>query len=190
MFTRVGASDDIAGGRSTFMIEMTELATILTAATADSLVLLDEVGRGTSTADGLALAQAVVEQLHDVVGATTLFATHHHALTEAADRLPRAKNYHFAADGSGGEVSFSHELKPGAASGSYGIEVARSAGVPDPVVSRAHELLEREAGEKRKESEETALPEGVVGQLHEVDLAQTTPLEALELLSELKSQLE
>ncbi|WP_075937703.1 DNA mismatch repair protein MutS [Halosegnis longus] len=190
LFTRVGASDDIAGGRSTFMVEMTELATILDAATEQSLVLLDEVGRGTSTADGLALAQAVVEQLHDVVGTTTLFATHHHALTETAERLPRARNYHFAADGSGGEVSFSHELKPGAASGSYGIEVARSAGVPDPVVSRAHELLEQDTREERETSEETPLPEGAVDRLHEVDPAQTTPLEALELLSELKSQLE
>jgi DNA mismatch repair protein MutS len=191
LFTRVGASDDIAGGRSTFMVEMTELATILDAVTERSLVLLDEVGRGTSTADGLALAQAVVEQLHDVVGATTLFATHHHALTETADRLPRARNYHFAADGSGGTVSFSHELKPGAASGSYGIEVARSAGVPDPVVSRAHELLDRETDEQAGESsEETELPDGAVGRLHGVDIAQTTPLEALELLSELKSQLE
>ena len=207
LFTRVGASDDIAGGRSTFMVEMTELATILDAATERSLVLLDEVGRGTSTADGLALARAVVEQLHDVVEATTLFATHHHTLTETAERLPRAANYHFAADGSGGDVSFSHELQPGAASGSYGIEVARSAGVPDPVVSRAHELLERESvGADTPSGADTSaegdtptdsasepaaeLPSSVAARLRDVDLAQTTPLAALELLSELQSELQ
>ncbi|WP_135305371.1 DNA mismatch repair protein MutS [Haloarcula amylovorans] len=141
VFTRVGASDDIAGGRSTFMIEMTELATILSEATADSLVLLDEVGRGTSTADGLAIARAVTEFLHDEVGAYTLFATHHHDLTAAAGELAGVANRHFRTSREEGNVVFDHELAPGAAAASYGVEVADMAGVPDDVVARSRELL-------------------------------------------------
>ncbi|MDT3434195.1 DNA mismatch repair protein MutS [Haloarcula sp. 1CSR25-25] len=141
VFTRVGASDDIAGGRSTFMIEMTELATILDAATADSLVLLDEVGRGTSTADGLAIARAVTEYLHDEVGAYTLFATHHHDLTAVAAALPGATNRHFETSREDGDVRFDHELAPGPAAASYGVEVASMAGVPESVVERSRSLL-------------------------------------------------
>jgi DNA mismatch repair protein MutS len=147
VFTRVGASDDIAGGRSTFMVEMTEVADILRAATPESLVLLDEVGRGTSTADGFALARAVAEHLHDAVGATTLFATHHHDLTTVAADLPRAVNRHFPATEADGEVVFRHDLQPGASTASYGVEVAGAAGVPDEVVDRARELLARTAGD-------------------------------------------
>ncbi|KAA9405521.1 DNA mismatch repair protein MutS [Haloarcula sp. CBA1131] len=141
VFTRVGASDDIAGGRSTFMIEMTELATILDAATADSLVLLDEVGRGTSTADGLAIARAVTEHLHDEVGAYTLFATHHHDLTAVAAALPGATNRHFETSREDDDVRFDHELAPGPAAASYGVEVASMAGVPESVVERSRDLL-------------------------------------------------
>ncbi|WP_254524039.1 DNA mismatch repair protein MutS [Natrinema caseinilyticum] len=141
IFTRVGASDDIAGGRSTFMVEMEELATILRDADERSLVLLDEVGRGTSTADGTAIAQAITEHLHDEVGATTLFATHHHPLTELADDLEAAFTLHFEVDQDGDEVVFHHEIATGAATGSYGVEVATAAGVPDPVVNRARELI-------------------------------------------------
>ncbi|MUV51588.1 DNA mismatch repair protein MutS [Haloarcula sp. CBA1122] len=141
VFTRVGASDDIAGGRSTFMIEMTELATILDAATEDSLVLLDEVGRGTSTADGLAIARAVTEHLHDEVGAYTLFATHHHDLTAVAAALPGATNRHFETSRKDDDVRFDHELAPGPAAASYGVEVASMAGVPESVVDRSQDLL-------------------------------------------------
>ncbi|MEF8829616.1 MAG: DNA mismatch repair protein MutS [Haloarcula sp.] len=141
VFTRVGASDDIAGGRSTFMIEMSELATILDAATADSLVLLDEVGRGTSTADGLAIARAVTEYLHDEVGAYTLFATHHHDLTAVAAALPGATNRHFETSREADDVRFDHELAPGPAAASYGVEVASMAGVPESVVERSRTLL-------------------------------------------------
>ena len=208
VFTRVGASDDIAGGRSTFMVEMEELSTILRAATESSLVLLDEVGRGTSTADGFALARAVVEHVHDVVGATTLFATHHHELTATAETLARGRNLHFAADGTSGDVSFSHELREGAAEASYGVEVARSAGVPDPVVSRAHELLDRDAvseggGSGADSGAASAgasaapavapnggIDEAVFDRLRRTDVANTTPLEALELLSELKAAMD
>jgi DNA mismatch repair protein MutS len=203
VFTRVGASDDIAGGKSTFMVEMTELSSILRSATDASLVLLDEVGRGTSTTDGLAIARAVTEHLHDAVGATTLFATHHHELTETVESLERARNLHFDADGSGGEVTFSHELREGAAGASYGVEVARSAGVPDPVVSRAHELLDAKSKGERFDSNghsqadvstnggSTAgdLPPSVRERLDAVDVATTTPMEALELLAELKGEL-
>jgi DNA mismatch repair protein MutS len=145
VFTRVGASDDIAGGQSTFMREMAELTTILHAATADSLILLDEVGRGTSTADGLAIARAVTEFVHDEVGAYTLFATHYHGLTDLAAGLPDLCNLHFGADRRDGGVTFRHEVERGASSSSYGVEVARMAGVPDPVVERAHELLAERA---------------------------------------------
>jgi len=230
VFTRVGASDDIAGGRSTFMVEMTEVADILRAATPDSLVLLDEVGRGTSTADGFALARAVTEYLHDEVGATVLFATHHHDLTELAADLPDAVNRHFPATERDGEVVFRHDLQPGASTASYGVEVADAAGVPDTVVERAHELLAREtaggppgdgdatAGAAASDAERSASGgtsppsddapvsggtdpasvssdgghdvERLVAELDAVDLGNTTPLEALNRLSELKRLLD
>ncbi|PSP95040.1 DNA mismatch repair protein MutS [Halobacteriales archaeon QS_4_62_28] len=146
VFTRVGASDDIAGGRSTFMIEMTELADILAGTTEDSLILLDEVGRGTSTADGLAIAQAVTEYIHDQIGAYTLFATHHHELTAVAEDLPGVRNCHFETRHDG-DVVFEHSVAPGAAAASYGIEVAQLAGVPDAVVERSRTLLEEHRGD-------------------------------------------
>ncbi len=142
VFTRVGASDDIAGGQSTFMREMTELTEILHEATSDSLILLDEVGRGTSTADGRAIARAAAEFVHDEVGATTLFATHYHDLTELAGERERVRNLHFAADQDGEDVTFLHRVAEGPASSSYGVEVARMAGVPAPVVDRAHALVD------------------------------------------------
>nr|WP_245698709.1 DNA mismatch repair protein MutS [Halopelagius longus] len=148
VFTRVGASDDIAGGQSTFMREMAELTDILHNATEDSLVLLDEVGRGTSTADGLAIARATTEFVHDEVGATTLFATHYHDLTALAEELPNAFNLHFTVskrgdggDAGGPDVTFLHRVAEGASSSSYGVEVAKMAGVPDAVVERAREYV-------------------------------------------------
>jgi DNA mismatch repair protein MutS len=145
VFTRVGASDDIAGGQSTFMREMAELTDILHNATDDSLVLLDEVGRGTSTSDGLAIARATTEFVHDELGATTLFATHYHDLTALAESLPNAFNLHFTvskSDGDDGDVTFLHRVAEGASSSSYGVEVAKLAGVPDTVVERAREYVE------------------------------------------------
>jgi DNA mismatch repair protein MutS len=210
IFTRVGASDDIAGGRSTFMVEMTELAAILESATEDSLVLLDEVGRGTSTTDGLAIARAVTEHVHDEVGALTLFATHHHELTETAEELPNAFNLHFSADQDGEEVDFDHEVRRGAATASYGVQVAREAGVPDEVVGRARELLaeaeaadvesadeERDDGSKAEgaaDSPPKAVADGaadeLAARLREVDVATMTPLEAMNELAELKREAE
>ncbi len=142
VFTRVGASDDIAGGQSTFMREMAELTDILHNATGDSLVLLDEVGRGTSTVDGLAIAWATTEFLHDEVGATTLFATHYHDLTALAADRERVSNLHFTARRDGTDVTFLHRVSEGASSSSYGVEVARMAGVPDAVVERSRTLVE------------------------------------------------
>ncbi|MBV9211092.1 MAG: DNA mismatch repair protein MutS [Acidobacteria bacterium] len=145
VWTRVGASDDLASGRSTFMVEMTETAAILHNATARSLVLLDEIGRGTSTFDGLSIAWAVSEYLHDSAehAAKTLFATHYHELTELAERLPGAQNYQITATEREGEVIFLHRLEKGRASKSYGIEVARLAGLPPAVLERAREVLAR-----------------------------------------------
>ncbi|HLR07085.1 MAG TPA: hypothetical protein VK117_14820, partial [Pyrinomonadaceae bacterium] len=145
VWTRVGASDDLARGRSTFMVEMTETAAILHSATPRSLVLLDEIGRGTATFDGLSIAWAVAEYLHDSAehAAKTLFATHYHELTELAERLPGAQNYQITAIEREGEVVFLHRLERGRASKSYGIEVARLAGMPPAALARAREVLQR-----------------------------------------------
>ena len=145
IWTRVGASDDLTRGRSTFMVEMTETAAILHSATPRSLVLLDEIGRGTATFDGLSIAWAVAEYLHDSAehAAKTLFATHYHELTELAERLPGGQNYQITATERDGEVVFLHRLERGRASKSYGIEVARLAGLPPAVLANAREVLER-----------------------------------------------
>ena len=145
VWTRVGASDDLTRGRSTFMVEMTETAAILRSATPRSLVLLDEIGRGTATFDGLSIAWAVAEYLHDSAAhaAKTLFATHYHELTELAERLPGAQNYQITATEREGEVVFLHRLERGRASKSYGIEVARLAGLPSAVVANARDVLAR-----------------------------------------------
>jgi DNA mismatch repair protein MutS len=144
LFTRVGASDDIAGGQSTFMREMSELTEILHDAGPDSLVLLDEVGRGTATTDGRAIARAAAEFVHDELGATALFATHYHGLTDLADERERVFNLHFTATREDGDVTFLHRVVPGASSSSYGVEVAELAGVPAPVVERSRSLVDAE----------------------------------------------
>ncbi len=198
VFTRVGASDDIAGGRSTFMVEMTELADILQNATDRSLILLDEVGRGTSTTDGFAIARSVTEHVHDEIGAKTLFATHHHDLTYVADDLPNAINLHFAATERDGEVVFEHHISEGATMASYGVEVAGLAGVPESVIQRSKELLAEGNGgmedpmteEKNAADSMPSDSNGVVDELRRTNVAATTPLEALQLLDRLKSQLD
>jgi len=232
VFTRVGASDDIAGGRSTFMVEMVELAEILHNATPRSLVLLDEVGRGTSTADGVSIARAVTEFIHDEVGAKTMFATHYHELTQLADEREGVFNLHFAADRRDGEMVFLHEVVEGPASESYGVEVAKMAGVPADVVERAHSLLDEDrhggnhalvetadiegleetegktgtaatgeieseatsqARTHPKERREASSHEGsaeVARVVSEVDTANMTPIEALNLLNRLGKRLD
>ena len=152
IYTRVGALDELAQGRSTFMVEMQELSNILHSATEDSLVILDEVGRGTATFDGISIAWAATEYLHNEVRAKTLFATHYHELTTLADHLDRVYNVHVAADESDGEVTFLRTVREGPTDRSYGIHVADLAGVPDPVVDRSEEVLERLREEKAIEA--------------------------------------
>ncbi|MFC6919839.1 DNA mismatch repair protein MutS [Meiothermus taiwanensis] len=183
IYTRIGASDDIAGGRSTFMVEMDELAGILQGATPRSLVLLDEIGRGTSTYDGLALAWAACEYLHDVVRAYTLFATHYFELTALPLRMAAARNAHVAAKEEAGGLVFYHQVLPGPASQSYGLEVARLAGLPPVVLQRARSLLES------LEASQKGLSKEILEELLQLDLARTSPLEALLFLRRLQDQL-
>ncbi|WP_254761823.1 DNA mismatch repair protein MutS [Natrinema marinum] len=152
IFTRVGALDELAQGRSTFMVEMSELSNILHAATEESLVILDEVGRGTATYDGISIAWAATEYLHNEVKAKTLFATHYHELTGLAEKLPRVANVHVAADERDGDVTFLRTVRDGPTDRSYGIHVADLAGVPDPVVDRSRDVLERLREEKAIEA--------------------------------------
>jgi DNA mismatch repair protein MutS len=141
IFTRIGASDDLARGHSTFMVEMNETANILNNATRNSLIILDEIGRGTSTFDGLSLAWSIVEFLHNQVGAKALFATHYHELTELAGRLPRLRNFNVAVREWNDQIIFLRKILPGGTDKSYGLQVARLAGVPSTVLSRAKEIL-------------------------------------------------
>ena len=204
VFTRIGASDNLARGRSTFMVEMTETAAILHTATARSLILLDEVGRGTATYDGLAIAWAAVEYLHGRVRAKTLFATHYFELTELAEQLQGVKNYHVSVKETGGGIVFLRKVEPGAADRSYGIEVAKLAGLPNEVVERAREVLvQHEFAEQQATAHLspgatppgaqltifTPLSQPVLEKLREVDLNRLTPLEALNLLAELKKEI-
>jgi DNA mismatch repair protein MutS len=152
IYTRVGALDELAQGRSTFMVEMQELSNILHSATEDSLVILDEVGRGTATYDGISIAWAATEYLHNTVRTKTLFATHYHELTALADHLDRVENVHIAADESDGEVTFLRTVRDGATDRSYGIHVADLAGVPEPVVDRSRAVLDRLREEKAIEA--------------------------------------
>ncbi len=207
VFTRIGASDNLARGRSTFMVEMTETAAILHTATPQSLILLDEVGRGTATYDGLAIAWAAVEYIHARMRSKTLFATHYFELTELAERLSGVKNYHVSVKETAGGIVFLKKVEPGAADRSYGIEVAKLAGLPNEVIERAREVLaEHESAEQRVTeqlaSDElhprppaqltifTPLSQPVLEKLREVDLNRLTPLDALNLLAELKKQVD
>jgi DNA mismatch repair protein MutS len=203
IYTRIGASDNVARGRSTFMVEMTETAAILNTATARSLVLLDEMGRGTATYDGLSLAWATVEYLHDRIGARTLFATHYHELTLLADQLERLRNLRVTVKETAGGIVFLHTVEAGPASKSYGIEVARLAGLPGGVIARAREVLkvhERAETQQVREASPahvpqmqmtmfTPLSQRIVDRLGEVDLDGLTPREALNLLAELQREL-
>jgi DNA mismatch repair protein MutS len=208
IFTRIGASDNLARGRSTFLVEMSEVAAILHHATPSSLVLLDEVGRGTSTFDGLSIAWAVVEHLQKHTGARTLFATHYHELTELADLLSAVKNVHVSVKETPNEIVFLRRVEPGSADKSYGIEVARLAGLPRSVIARAREVLLKHEQNEHELSETlspgangngnhngdqavlfTALDREVIDRLRGADLDQLKPLDALNLLAELKKQI-
>ncbi len=200
VFTRIGASDNVARGRSTFMVEMMETATILNTATERSLILLDEMGRGTATFDGLSLAWSTLEYLHKNIGARTLFATHYHELTMLADSLPRLKNLRVAVKETPTGISFLHTIEPGAADRSYGIDVAKLAGLPASVIERAKVVLrEHERSEKRTVEVETASPmqmlmftplsQRILDTLEETDINSLTPLQALNLIEALKNEI-
>jgi DNA mismatch repair protein MutS len=210
IFTRIGASDEIHRGQSTFMVEMVETANILNHASRRSLLILDEIGRGTSTYDGLAIAWAVIEYIHNhpELRAKTLFATHYHELTDLPERLPHVVNYHVAVDDSGGgdDVVFLRRIIPGRADRSYGVHVARLAGLPSAAVARAEEILGElelsgaagpkrlfEAQSRAGKSKNTALQVSLFADVHPVvealrqlDVNALTPLEALNRLYELQ----
>jgi len=219
IFTRVGASDDLASGQSTFMVEMNEVALILRQATRNSLLILDEIGRGTSTYDGLSIAWAVVEHIADpkLIGAKTLFATHYHELTELEGKIPGVNNYCIAVREKGDDIVFLRKIVKGGADRSYGIQVAKLAGVPQTVIDRAKELAEElsehditeQAAEKssiapakkqkpRKADEvdlhqmsffDTVSDEDVLRELKEVDVTAMTPIEAMNTLYSLQNKL-
>jgi DNA mismatch repair protein MutS len=208
VFTRIGASDNLARGRSTFMVEMTETAVILNTATKDSLIVLDEIGRGTATYDGLALAWAVLEYIHDRIGARTLFATHYHELTELAGRLDGVVNLHVSVKESGDQLIFLRKVEPGSADRSYGIEVARLAALPLEVIERAREILALHEKKEETVSDQLEAPKRrhaavpplqirlfepvgwqIAERIRQLDVDQLRPVEALQLLAELKEEL-
>ena len=219
IFTRVGASDDLASGQSTFMVEMNEVANILRNATSNSLLILDEIGRGTSTFDGLSIAWAVVEHISNpkLLGAKTLFATHYHELTELEGKLSNVHNYCIAVKEKGDDIVFLRKIVKGGADKSYGIQVAKLAGVPDSVIERAKEIVEElsandittivrnitvdHAPKKKKEKEhldevdltqmslfDTISDDDIIEELRNVDIGNLTPLEALNKLYELQNK--
>jgi len=207
IFTRIGASDNLTRGRSTFMVEMTETAIILNSATPKSLIILDEIGRGTATFDGLSIAWAVIEHIHSHIKAKTIFATHYHELTELADLISGIKNYHVAVKEAQNRIVFLRTVEAGPADRSYGIDVAKLAGIPGPVTQRAREILKKHEENEHQLSDNltvrarrkpkivvnqlslfTALEEELRNALREIEVDAITPLEALRLLAELKKK--
>ena len=219
IFTRVGASDDLASGQSTFMVEMTEVANILRNATAKSLLILDEIGRGTSTFDGLSIAWAVIEHISNtkLLGAKTLFATHYHELTELEGKIPGVNNYCIAVKEKGDDIVFLRKIVKGGADKSYGIQVAKLAGVPDNVIDRAKELVEelvsaditgaiKDMAQSHKKTKpkpvhydevdleqislfDTVKDQDVLEELQAIDISNLTPLDALNTLYRLQNKL-
>src|SRR6267142_974296 len=204
LFTRVGASDNLVRGQSTFMVEMSETSAILHGATSRSLVLLDEIGRGTSTYDGVAIAWAVTEFLHNAIGCKTIFATHYHELTQLTEELAHARNFNVAVREAGDEIVFLHRLEPGGADRSYGIHVGRLAGLPAPVVERAWQVLAlleaghhvvRQTPPARPDAAQLALfspsgtPHPLLAELDRLDVNALSPLDALNRLAAWKKQL-
>ncbi|MGD0202056.1 MAG: DNA mismatch repair protein MutS, partial [Bryobacteraceae bacterium] len=205
VFTRIGASDNLARGRSTFMVEMTETAVILNTATPRSLIVLDEIGRGTATYDGLALAWAVIEHIHDRIRAKTLFATHYHELTELAEQLDGVGNLRVSVKEAGDQIIFLRKVEPGAADRSYGIEVARLAGLPPEVLERARQVLALHEKTEHQMTEELSpgvrppaplqislfepVNYEIAGRIRKLNLDELRPIEALRLLAELQEEL-
>ena len=219
IFTRVGASDDLASGQSTFMVEMNEVANILRNATSNSLLILDEIGRGTSTFDGLSIAWAVIEHISNkkILGAKTLFATHYHELTELEGKISNVNNYCIAVKEKGDDIVFLRKIIKGGADKSYGIQVAKLAGVPDVVIQRAKEIVEQLSDnditqkvqdiagivrtEKKRNTRldevdlsqmslfDTVKDEDILRQLREIEISNLTPMDALNTLYQLQSKL-
>jgi DNA mismatch repair protein MutS len=204
VFTRIGAADNLARGRSTFMVEMTETATILNTATSNSFIVLDEIGRGTSTYDGLALAWAVAEYIHDRIRAKTLFATHYHELTDLAAQLSGVRNLHVSVKESGDHILFIRKVEPGPADKSYGIEVARLAALPHEVIERARVVLLHHERRERSVSEELSPDDSgapvqiklfepvnqvLADRIRAINLNEMRPVEALQILHELQQEL-
>lgn len=207
VFTRVGASDNLSKGESTFMVEMTETASILNNLSERSLILMDEIGRGTSTYDGISIAWAIVEHLHNhsKYKPKTLFATHYHELNELANELPRIKNFNVAVKETGSKIIFMRKLKPGGSEHSFGIHVAQIAGMPNQIVFRANEILQQLETEKSKDAQKQKIKEipkvnyqlslfeannpkyiHIKEQLEKIDINSLTPIEALMKINELK----
>ena len=203
IFTRIGASDDLVSGDSTFMVEMKEANTAITEATENSLILFDELGRGTATYDGMSLAQAILEYVHDRIKAKTLFSTHYHELTSLAADLPRLRNVHVSAVEEDGNITFLHKIKNGAVDKSYGIHVASLAHLPKSLIDRASEILDIYENKSKKkevftqtslflnfeEKEEEPKTSVVEEKLNEINPLEITPLQALNILYELKEEL-
>jgi DNA mismatch repair protein MutS len=204
VFTRIGAADNLARGRSTFMVEMTEAAAILNTASSNSFVVLDEIGRGTSTYDGLALAWAIVEYVHERIKAKTLFATHYHELTGLADQLSGVGNLHVTVKEANDRILFIRKVEPGAADRSYGIEVARLAGLPLQVIERArsvllhHEVREHSVREELTPGDANAplqiklfepMEHGLADRIRSLNVNELRPVEAFEILQNLQQEL-
>lgn len=196
IFTRIGASDDLVSGSSTFMVEMMEANNAITKATENSLILFDELGRGTATFDGMSLAAAIIEYIHNNVGAKTFFSTHYHELTDLANTLPNLKNVHVSAIEENGNITFLHKIKDGSVDKSYGLHVAKLAKLPDSLIKRANEILKTyENKEKKEKIVELALPleeekKSIVEEkIKNMDILNMTPMDALNTLFELKKDI-
>ena len=202
IFTRIGASDDLVSGESTFMVEMKEACTALREATENSLMLFDELGRGTATYDGMSLAQAILEYIHDNIKAKTMFSTHYHELTDLKNTLPNLKNVHVSAKEEDGTITFLHKIKSGAVDKSYGIHVASLALLPKSLIKRAEEILETYEQKEKKENhftqtslffdqeeKESQKESDIEKELEKLNPLEMTPIEALNKLYELKNKL-
>src|SRR5690625_3319320 len=216
IFTRIGAADDLVAGQSTFMVEMLEANHALKHATEHSLILLDEIGRGTSTYDGMALAQAIVEHIHDHIQAKTLFSTHYHELTALDETLSRLKNVHVQAEEHDDKIVFLHKVQAGASDESYGVHVAQLAELPEPLIQRARQILndlessshpnnkatsDQETGdqlsffepiqiEHKIDDQSNMLDKKIINEIKTLDLLDLTPLEAMNELYRLQKLLE
>lgn len=203
IFTRVGASDDIFAGQSTFMVEMSEVANILHSATSKSLIILDEVGRGTSTYDGMSIAQAVIEYIHEKIKAKTLFATHYHELTKLEGKLRGVRNFNVSVEEREDDIIFLHKIVPGGSDRSYGIQVSKLAGLPYSIIERAKEILEALERDKavKNELEEavsqfaftqidifSSAKDALIEEIANCDPDNMTPLQALTYLYKLKEK--